>query len=104
MRLCKVEQVITQHTDQELARLWKKYGVDEADYDFSKRDEKRHRVERDDFVNEVLSKMPQKDISNIARLSDEFNKKDTTLWSEAERNSLSKEIWMNSWVLHFHLK
>jgi hypothetical protein len=88
--MTKAEQVVTQHTDQELARLGKKYGVDEADYDFSKRDDHRHRVERDDFVNEVLSKMPQKDISNVARLSDEYNKKDTTLWTEAERSGMSK--------------
>jgi hypothetical protein len=88
--MTKVEQVVSQHTDQELARLGKKYGIDEKDYDFSKRDEKRHRVERDDFVNAILSKMPAKDVSNIARLSDEFNDKDSTLWSEAERSGLSK--------------
>jgi hypothetical protein len=86
----KVEEVLKDHTDQELARLGKKYGVDESEYDFAKRDDNRHRVERDDFVNDVLSKMPKEDIDNISRLSDEFRKKDTTIWSEAERNALSK--------------
>ena len=88
--MTKTEQVVSQHTDQELMRLGRKYGLDDSKYDFAKRDENRHRVERDDFVNELLSKMPPEDVSNIARLSDEFNKKDSTLWSEAERNALSK--------------
>lgn len=88
--MSKVEQTIKDHTDQDLVRLGKKYGVDESEYDFSKRDEKRHRVERDDFVNDVLSKMPKADIDNIAKLSDEFDSKDESTWTSAERNALSK--------------
>jgi hypothetical protein len=88
--MTKAEQVVSQHTDQDLIRLGKKYGVDAEDYDFAKRDDNRHRVERDDFVNDVLSKMPTKDITNVARLLDEFNNKDSDTWTEAERTNLSK--------------
>jgi Protein of unknown function (DUF3293) len=86
----KVEQVITQHSDQDLLRLAKKHGIDTDKYDFAARDEHRHRVERDQLVKDLLAKLPEDDKTNISRLSDEFNKKDTTLWTEAERNSLSK--------------
>src|ERR1019366_9456101 len=88
--MSKVEGVVKDHSDQELARLGKKYGVDESKYDFAKRDEKRHRVERDDFVNDLLSKMPEKDIDNIARLAGEFDNKDATTWTSAERSNLSR--------------
>jgi hypothetical protein len=86
----KVEQVLSQHSDQDLIRFAKKSGIDTDKYDFAKRDEKRHRVERDQLVKDLLGKLPEEDKSNISRLSDEFNKKDSTLWSEAERNALSK--------------
>jgi hypothetical protein len=88
--MSKVEAVVKDHSDQELARLGKKYGVDESEYDFSKRDAKRHRIERDDFVNDLLSKMPEKDIDNIARLAGEFDNKDATTWTSAERNNQSR--------------
>jgi hypothetical protein len=86
----KIEGVLKDHTDQELARLGKKYGVDESQYDFSKRDDHRHRVERDDFVNDVLSAMPDKDKDNVARLANNFDSKDESTWTQAERNNLSR--------------
>jgi hypothetical protein len=89
-QLTKVTDVIKDHSDQDLARLGKKYGVDDKDYDFSARDEKRHRVERDQYVKDVLAKMPDKDLDNISRLSDEWQNKNSTLWSEAERTPASK--------------
>jgi hypothetical protein len=89
-QLTKVTDVIKDHSDQDLARLGKKYGVDDKDYDFSARDEKRHRVERDRFVKDVLAKMPDKDVDNISRLSDEWQNKNSELWTEAERTPASK--------------
>jgi hypothetical protein len=86
----KVQDVISQHTDQDLLRLAKKNGIDTDKYDLSKRDEKRHRVERDQMVKDILAKLPDVDKTNIARLSDEFGKKDSNIWTEAERSSLSK--------------
>jgi len=86
----KAEQVLSQHSDQDLIRFAKKSGIDADKYDFAVRDENRHRVERDQLVKDLLAKLPDADKSNIARLSDEFNKKDSTLWSEAERSNLSK--------------
>lgn len=88
--LAKVEEVVKNHTDQELARLGKKYSIDEDKYDFSKRDERRHRIERDQFVKDILAKMPEKDIANISRLADAFDNKDDTTWTEAERSNLSR--------------
>lgn len=86
----KVEQVLSQHTDQDLIRQAKKAGIDADKYDFAKRNENRHRVERDQLVKDLLSKMPEKDKANVARLSDDFDNKDSSTWTEAERNALSK--------------
>jgi predicted GNAT family acetyltransferase len=86
----KVEQVLSQHSDQDLLRIARKNGIDTDKYDLAKRDENRHRVDRDQLVKDTLAALPEADKTNIARLSDEFNKKDTTLWTEAERSNLSK--------------
>jgi predicted GNAT family acetyltransferase len=86
----KAEQVLSQHSDQDLIRYARQAGIDTDGYDFAKRDANRHRVERDRLVKDLLDKLPVEDKTNLARLLDEFNSKDTTLWTEAERSNLSK--------------
>jgi hypothetical protein len=71
----KVEQVLSQHSDQDLLRIARKNGIDTDKYDLAKRDENRHRVDRDQLVKDTLAALPEADKTNIARLSDEFNKK-----------------------------
>lgn len=86
----KAEQVISQHSDQDLLRFAQKSGINTEGYDFAKRDDNRHRVDRNRLVKDLLAKLPAEAKTNIARLSDKFNDKDSTLWTEAERSNLSK--------------
>ena len=86
----RIQDVIKDHSDQELARLGTKYGLDESKYDFSARDENRHRVERDQFVKDLMEKMPDEDKDKLAHLTAEFDNKDSKMWSDAERSALNK--------------
>lgn len=82
--------ILKDHTEQQLIKAGKEYGVDHSDYDFAKRDERRHRVDRDRFVNDVVSKMPDEAIQKLVKAEGDFNDEDSPLFSEAERSSSSK--------------
>ena len=86
----KVKRLIADHTDQELLREAQRRGIDESQYDLSKRDERRHRVDRDRLVNDITDKIPDDEKSKLAGLADKFDSKDDTTWTDAEKSNLSR--------------
>jgi hypothetical protein len=90
----RTEEVVSQHTDQDLIKLGDKLGLKHDQYDFSRRDSHRHRVDRDQYVKDVIAKMPQSKIDDIAAKAAKYDKSEQENnefpFEEASRSSLSK--------------
>jgi hypothetical protein len=82
--------ILKDQTDQALTKAGAKYGVDHEAYDFSKRDENRHRVERDQYVKDVVAKMPDAAVQKLVQAGQAFDDADSPLFSDADRSGASK--------------
>lgn len=53
--------------DAKLKELAKAHGIDPENYDFKLRDDNRHRVDRNNLVQDVVAKMSDDEVQNLAR-------------------------------------
>lgn len=89
--LSKIKKLMADHTDQELLREAKRRGIDESQYDLSKREgPNRHRVDRDKLVNDLVDKIPEDEKDKLVNLSDKFDSKDDSTWTNAEKSNLNR--------------
>lgn len=89
--LSKVKKLMADHTDQELLREAQRRGIDESQYDLSKREgTSRHRVDRDRLVNDLVDKIPEDEKDKLVDLSDKFDNKDDATWTEAEKSGMNR--------------
>jgi hypothetical protein len=72
-----VEQKVGELSDENLRRLAKSHGLNPDEYDFKARDERRHRVERDQLVKEVTSQMGEDEKINLGRAAESAEKEGT---------------------------
>jgi hypothetical protein len=96
--LKSVENIVKDHGEQNLIKAGKEYDVDHDDYDFSKRDENRHRVERDQYSKDVAGKVPAEMVQKIIAAEKAFDDTADPMFTDAERSSSSraaraKAIW-----------
>lgn len=93
-----VENIIKDHGEQNLIKAGKEYEVNHEDYDFAKRDENRHRVDRDRFAKDVAAKVPEPMVQKLLKAEQAFDDADDPMFTDAERSSASrstraKAIW-----------
>lgn len=62
-----VKEQVTTLSDENLKKLATAHGLNPEEYDFKARDERRHRVERDQLVNDVMGQMGDDELHNIGR-------------------------------------
>lgn len=63
----KVSEQVSNLRDAKLKELAKAHGLNPDDYDLKLRDEKRHRTDRTRMVNDIVAKMGDDEVQNIAR-------------------------------------
>jgi hypothetical protein len=86
-----VEQKVSELSDENLKKLAKAHGLNPDEYDFKARDERRHRVERDQLAKDITAQMGEDEKINIGRAAENterepgFASRDTTAQSKAER-------------------
>jgi hypothetical protein len=93
-----VNNVIKDLGEQDIIKAGKKYDVDHEQYDFKKRDEGRHRVERDQYAKELTNTIPDDMKAKLVKAAQEFDDEDSSTFTDAERSSASranraKAIW-----------
>lgn len=93
-----VNNVIKDLSEQDIIKAGKKYEVDHEDYDFKKRDENRHRVDRDRYAKDVTADIPDDMKQKLVKAAQAFDDADDTMFSDADRSSASrasraKAIW-----------
>ena len=87
-----VEQKVNELSDENLKKLAKAHGLNPDEYDFNARDERRHRVERDQLAKDITAQMGEDEKINIGRAAESaerrepgFASRDTTAQSKAAR-------------------
>ena len=87
-----VEQKVNELSDENLKKLAKAHGLNPDEYDFNARDERRHRVERDQLAKDIVAQMGEDEKINIGRAAESaerrepgFASRDTTAQSKAAR-------------------
>jgi hypothetical protein len=86
--LSKVDRAVFQLTNQELLRLGNRFGMKEADYDFSKREGvNRHAVEREKFSKDLQAKIPEALRNHIADVTNAWDAKDKNVFGDQDMSS-----------------
>jgi hypothetical protein len=86
-----VQQKISELSDDNLRKLAKAHGLEPNEYDFNKRDERRHRIERDQLANEITQQLNEDEKINIGRAAEQaerepgFENRDRSAKANAER-------------------
>lgn len=86
-----VEQKVSELSDEDLKKLAKAHGLNPDEYDLKVRDERRHRVERDQLAKDVAEQMGEDEKINIGRAAERaerepgFENRDRSAKANAER-------------------
>jgi len=86
-----VEQKVNELSDENLRTLAKAHGLNPDEYDFKARDERRHRVERDQLAKDITEQMGEDEKINLGRAAEATEKQglfqgaDTSAKGRAER-------------------
>jgi hypothetical protein len=62
-----VREQVAALPDEKLRQLAKAHGIEDKEYDFNKRDERRHRTDRDRLAEEITAQMGDDEKINIGR-------------------------------------
>ena len=90
--LSVVEDMLKDHTDQDLLREARRQGIDVDKYDLSKREGAgRHRVDRNRLIKDLSAKLPDTDVSTLVELSKKMaDPADESIWEKSEKAGMSK--------------
>jgi hypothetical protein len=93
-----VNNIVKDLGEQDIIKAGRKYDVDHEDYDFKKRDENRHRVERDQYAKDLTETIPDEMKQRLIKAADAFDDSSDQTFTDAERSNDSraqraKAIW-----------
>jgi len=69
-----VQQKVGELSDENLRKLAKAHGLNPDEYDFNARDERRHRIERDQLTREITEQMGEDEKINLGRAAEATEK------------------------------
>jgi hypothetical protein len=69
-----VEQRVSELSDENLKKLAQAHGLNPDEYDFKARDDRRHRVERDQLAKDVVDQMGEDEKINLGRAAENLTK------------------------------
>ena len=69
-----VEQRVSELSDENLKKLAQAHGLNPDEYDFKARDDRRHRVERDQLAKDVVDQMGDDEKINLGRAAENLTK------------------------------
>lgn len=69
-----VEQKVNELSDENLKKLAKAHGLNPDEYDFKARDERRHRVERDQLAKDITEQLGDDEKINLGRAAEQAEK------------------------------
>ena len=69
-----VQQKVGELSDANLKQLAKAHGLNPDEYDFNARDERRHRIERDQLAKDITAEMGEDEKINLGRAADATEK------------------------------
>ena len=72
-----VEQKVNELSDENLRKLAKAHGLNPDEYDFNARDERRHRVERDQLSKDITAQLGEDEKINLGRAAEATEKQGT---------------------------
>src|SRR5208337_2449394 len=72
-----VQQKVNELSDEKLRVLAKSHGLNPDEYDFNVRDERRHRVERDQLAKDITDQMGEDEKINLGRAAASAEKEGT---------------------------
>jgi hypothetical protein len=72
-----VEQKVSELSDENLKKLAKAHGLNPDEYDFKARDERRHRVERDQLAKDITAQLGDDEKINLGRAAEATEKQGT---------------------------
>lgn len=69
-----VEQKVNELSDDNLRKLAKAHGLNPDEYDFNARDDKRHRIERDQLAKDIVGQIGEDEKINLGRAAEATEK------------------------------